>query len=153
MFSTIVHPTDFSESTRPALQAAHHLAKELRCRLVICFITHPPLVARGDEVIDPKTDESRNVLAELESLAPKDPHVNRELQVVVVDQSTGVKGLLAVIERPDCDLLVLGMHKRSGVAGWFSSSITEEVVRRAKTAVLVVKHQAEEAGPEEAGAE
>jgi hypothetical protein len=40
-----------------------------------------------------------------------------------------------------CDLLVLGMHKRSGVAGWFGPTITEEVVRRAKCNVLVVKQQ------------
>ena len=140
MFSKIVHPTDFSEESLPALKAAHDLAGELNAKLQVCYLAHPPLVASGDTLTDPNTNESRNIAAELEAHQPSNPNVNRELRLVVTEESTRVKTLLGFLQELGCDLLVLGMHKRPGVAGWLGSSITEEVVRRAECAVLVVKH-------------
>ncbi len=144
MFSTIVHPTDFSEVSIPALQTAHNLAKELGSKLIVCFIAHSPLVASGDSLTNPTTGESRNITEELESHCPVDQAVQRELRIVVTDQSTRVKTLLGFLEEMSAELLVLGMHKKEGVAGWFGHSITEEIVRRAHCPVLVVKQHAPE---------
>ena len=144
MFSTIVHPTDLSEASIPALQSAHELAKQLNSRLLVCFIAHTPLVASGTSITDPSTSETRDIAAELESYASADPAINRELRIVVTDKSTRSKTLLKFLEEMDCDLLVMGMHRRAGVAGWLGSSITEEVVRRAGCAVLVVKQHGTE---------
>ena len=146
MYSTIVHPTDLSAESIPALKAAQDLAKSLGARLLVCFIAHPPLVASGETLTDPNTGEARDVAAELESHQPNDPTVARELRIVVTEQSTRVKTLLGFLEEMDCELLVLGMHKRPGVAGWLGASITEEVVRRAACAVMVVKHHGDEPG-------
>ena len=143
MFSTIVHPTDFSDASGPALATAQKLAKTLGARLIVCFVAHPPLVATGNRLTDPKTNESRDIAEQLESLQPDDPAVKRELRIVITEQSTRVKTLLGFLEEMECDLLLLGMHKRAGIAGWFSHSITEEVVRLAKCPVLVVKPQDE----------
>ena len=140
MFSTIVHPTDFSEASIPALRTAHDLAKQVGAKLLVCFVSHPPLVASGDTLTDPKTSETRNIATELEELQPSDKAVQRELRIVIAEQSTRVKTLLGFLQDMNCDVLVLGMHNRPGIAGWFGTSITEEVVRRAQCAVLVVKH-------------
>lgn len=139
MFATIIHPTDFSSASIPALHTAQELAQCLDAKLIVCFVAHPPLIASGDTLLDPKTNESRNIAEELERNQPNDPKIDRELRVILTEQSTGVKTLLGFLEEMDCDLLVLGMHKRQGVASWFASSITEEVVRRAKCKVMVVK--------------
>lgn len=144
MFSTIIHPTDLSESSIPALQSAQELAKQLNSKLVVCFIAHTPLVASGNSITDPSTHETRNIEAELESYCSADAAVNRELRIVIAEKSTRVKTLLSFLEEMDCELLVMGMHKREGVAGWLGSSITEEVVRRAGCAVLVVKQHGTE---------
>ena len=144
MFPTIVHPTDLSEASIPALKSAHELAGRLGSKLLVCFIAHPPLVASGDILTNPKTNETRNVAAELEGHQPHDPSIVRELRIVVTEQSTKVKALVRLLEEMDCDLLVLGMHKRAGVAGWLGSSITEEIVRRAECAVMVVKNHGRE---------
>ena len=144
MFSTIVHPTDLSEASIPALQSAHELAKQLKSRLLVCFIAHTPLVATGDTITDPQSKETRNIAEELEAYQSSDPAIDRELRIVVTDKTTRVKTLLSFLEEMDCDLLVIGMHKRSGVAGWLGPSITEEVVRRAGCAVLVVKQHGAE---------
>ena len=141
MFSTIVHPTDFSDASGAALATAHKLAKTLGAKLVVCFVAHPPLIASGNSLTDPKTNETRDIAKELESLQPEDPAVQRDLRIVITEQSTRVKTVLGFLEEMDCELLVLGMHKRAGIAGWFSHSITEEVVRLAKCPVMVVKHR------------
>ena len=141
MFSTIVHPTDFSEASVSALSTAQELARSLRAKLVVCFVAHPPLVASGSRLTDPRNNESRDIAAELESLEPDDAAVPRELRIVITEESTKVKTLLGFLEEMDGDLLVLGMHKRAGIASWFSPSITGEVVRLAKSPVLVVKPQ------------
>ncbi len=140
MFSTIVHPTDLSEESVPALKTAHDLAKSLRARLIVCYMAHPPLVASGDRVTDPTTNETRNVASEVESHQPGDPAVQRDVRIVVTEPSTRVKTLLGFLDEMQSDLLVLGMHKKAGVAGWLGATITEEVVRRAECAVMVVKH-------------
>ena len=144
MFKTIVHPTDLSETSISALRSAHELAKELGSRLLVCFVARSPLVAQGDSLTDPKTNETRDIAAELESWQAGDPDVERELRIIVTDKSTPVKTLLSFLEDMDCDLLVLGMHKRAGLAGWLGTSITEEVVRRAGCAVMVVKQHGSE---------
>ena len=118
--------------------------KQLKSKLLVCFIAHTPLVSSGNTITDPQSNETRNIAEELETYQSSDAGVERELRIVVTDKNTRVKTLLTFLEEMDCDLLVMGMHKRPGVAGWLGHSITEEVVRRAGCAVLVVKqHDAE----------
>ena len=139
MFKLIVHPTDLSEASIPALKSAHELAKKLGSKLLVCFVARSPMVAQGDSLTDPETNETRDIAAELESYQARDSEVEMELKIIVADKSTRVKTLLSFLEGMDCDLLVLGMHKRAGIAGWLGHSITEEVVRRAGCTVMVVK--------------
>ena len=89
MFPTIFHPTDLSEASIPALKTAHDLAKELGSKLIVCYVAHPPVVANGQVLTDPKTGESRDIAAEVESHQPSDPKVAREIQVLLVDPSAG----------------------------------------------------------------
>ena len=107
-------------------------------------MAHTPLVADGKTLTDPESKETRNIAEELESYQSADPDIKRELRIVITEKSTRVKTLLNFLEAMGCDLLVIGMHKRAGVAGWLGSSITEEVVRRAGCAVLVVKQHGTE---------
>ena len=144
MFSTIIHPTDLSEASIPALQTAHDLAKNLNSKLIVCYIANTPLVASGSSLTDPQTNETRDIAAELESYQSADPSLDRELRLLVTDKTASVKSVLKFLEEMSCDLLVIGFHKRTGVAGWLGHSVTEEVVRRAGCAVLVVKQHGTE---------
>jgi nucleotide-binding universal stress UspA family protein len=145
MFSTILHPTDLSDACTPALKVAHRLAKALQAQLLICYIGHPPLIASGNTLTDPETGESRDVLDEIQRLQPLDPAVQCDVKIVLTDRSAGVKHVLGVLEPMGCDLIVVGMHEREGITSWLSGSITEEIVKRAHCAVLVVKPQADSA--------
>ncbi|MGI9471000.1 MAG: universal stress protein [Rubripirellula sp.] len=139
MFSRIVHPTDLSDASVPALKTAHDLAKALGSELLVCFIAHPPLVADGETLTDPTKGESRDIAAEIESHQPEEQGVKRSVRILVTEKTANVKQLLGILQAMDTDLLVLGMHQRAGIAGWFGHSVTEEVVRLAKCPVMVVK--------------
>lgn len=144
MYSKIIHPTDLSEASVPALKAAHGLAKCLGADLLICYIAHPPLVASGETLTDPTTDQTRNIAEELSALQPSDPGVRRDVRILLTEEKTSVKTMLQFLENMEGELLVLGMHERGGIKGWLSPSITEEVVRRASCPVLVVKQETKE---------
>lgn len=142
MYTKIVHPTDLSEASVPALKVAHELATTLRIELTICYIAHPPMIADGTQLTDPESGSSRDIQAEISDIQPPEPGVNREVRVITIDESSDVKPLLGVLESMGSDLLVIGMHQRKGIKSWWSKSIAEEVVRHAHCDVLVVKEQA-----------
>ena len=139
MYSNIIHLTDLSKAALPALEAAQELAKRLGSRLHICFVAHPPLVTSGETLVDPKTGETRDIPAELEAALNRDPAVERELHLLLVERSAGIRQMLKTLPPLDAGLLVVGMHKKPGLAGFLGGRITEEVVREAGWPVLVVK--------------
>ncbi len=150
MYSKILHPTDFSPESLPALEAAHDLAAGVGAQLIVCFLANPPLAARGDTLTDPGTGVTRDIAAELETLHPAVRSVERDLQILITEKSTGIKKLLKFLEEMGADLLVLGMHRRTGIAGWWGTSITEEVVRNSHCDVLVAKrHDAQKESAEQ----
>ena len=144
MFSTIVHPTDLSDASMPALKTAHEMACSLGSQLLVCYVAHPPMVASGNKLTDPETNESRDISQEVHAIQPFDSRVKGEVRIITIDESSDIKPLLAVLQNMDTDLLVLGMHKKKGIGGWFSKSLTEEIVSKAHCDVLVVKHQGDE---------
>lgn len=139
MYSKIVHPTDFSPESLPALEAAHDMAEAHSAELTVCFFADPPVAAQGDTITNPDTGKTRDIAVELEAHQPSRSAVKRELKILITERSTSVKRLIGFLEDMGADLLVIGMHKRSGIAGWFGHTITDDVVRNAHCAVLVVK--------------
>ena len=128
-----------SEAALPAFQAAQELAKRLGSRLHVCYVAHPPLVTSGETLVDSKTGETRDIPAELNAAVNPDPAVERELHLLLVERSAGIQETLKALPPLDAGLLVVGMHKKPGLAGFLGGSITEEVVRVADCPVLVVK--------------
>ena len=139
MYSNSIHLTDLSKAALPALEAAQELAKRLGSRLHVCYVAHPPLVTSGETLVDTKTGETRDIPAELEAAVNRDPAVERELHLLLVERSAGIRQMLKALPPLDAGLLVVGMHKKPGLAGFLGGSITEEVVREAGCPVLVVK--------------
>jgi nucleotide-binding universal stress UspA family protein len=144
MYSTIIHPTDLSDASIPALKTAHELAKTFGSKLLVCFVAHPPMIASGTNLTDPKTNETRDIPQEVEAIQPFDPKVRGEVRIITIDESSSIKPLLSILENMQAELLVLGMHKKKGISGWFGKSITEEVVSKAHSDVLVVREHSEE---------
>src|SRR5262249_54489927 len=135
----ILHPTDYTETSRAALHEALDLAEEHGAALVLLHVVEtlgPEKLTYG-ELSHVRLDDYRQRLgAELGRVPPPDTHVHTEY---VLSEEDVVTAILRTAAERGCDLIVLGTHGTSGWRRWFTRSVAEEVVRRASCPVLVVK--------------
>jgi universal stress protein A len=134
---SILHPTDYTESSRPALREAISLAEEHNARLVLLHVVEslgPENLSFG-ESRSPQQPEAyrRQLFEELRHILPPEAHVQADY---VLSEEELVTAILRTQADFGCDMIVLGTH---GIRRWFTRSVAEEVVRRAPCPVLVVK--------------
>jgi nucleotide-binding universal stress UspA family protein len=132
---TILHATDFSERSERAFHLACSLARDHGARLVILHV-YPPPVAHGEVVARRQPngyeEELWNTLRQLQ--AP-DPKVKVEHRL---EEGEAAAEILRVARESSCDLIVLGMHGRTGLRRLLMGSVAEQVVRQAPCPVLTV---------------
>jgi nucleotide-binding universal stress UspA family protein len=136
----ILHPTDYSEVSSPALHYAAELAHDHGASLVLLHVVETlglENVPYGQIAsADQPAAYRRQLFEELHRVRPAETHVHVEYVLSEEDPATAILRAAADF---GCDLIVLGSH---GVTGWrrlMVGSIAEEVVRRAACPVLVVK--------------
>jgi nucleotide-binding universal stress UspA family protein len=139
----ILHATDFSRASTPALKAAISMAKANRARLTVVHVMAPPSLALpGEGYVSPALYES----LESSARAAAQKHLNA---VLARARAAGVRarGLLLegvpheLIARAarKADLLVIGTHGRSGLAKLFLGSVASRLVALAPCPVLTVR--------------
>lgn len=136
----ILHPTDYSEESRPALREAAELAHEHGAALVLLHVVDtlgPEKLTFGEVGAGPQPELYRaRLLDELHHARPADPELRVEY---VLSEEEVVTAILRTAADLGCDLIVMSSHGTSGLARWFTGSVAEEVVRRAACPVLVIK--------------
>jgi nucleotide-binding universal stress UspA family protein len=146
----ILVPTDFSAHADEAFRVAHTLARAVGAEVVLFHVDQAPAVVTegGRLLADPGKGEAVNLWDRFEHTQPADPRVRVTHEVIVADRP-GAGHVLAILERLGCDLIVMGTHGRSWLKERLFGSVTEEVVRRARCPVMVVKAPApaREPGP------
>jgi len=146
----ILHPTDYSESSRPALKEALTLARDHGAGLVLLHVVDslgPEHLTYRESVSAHQPSAYRQQLFdELRHILPAGTHLHVDY---VISEEDPVTAILRTQAELACDLIVLGTHGTTGVRRWFTGSVAEEVVRRAPCPVLVVKaeHPAEPLRP------
>ncbi len=147
--STILHPTDCSESAARALEVAVRLAVAHRATLVIL---HAELV-HGDgsrerrAALDEYVASARRLLDELAGRRSSSAPV----AVEVVDARTysAHEAIVEAAAKRHADLIVMGTHGRRGLSRLLLGSNAERVLRQAPCHVLTVRADAVlPAGPE-----
>ena len=134
---TVLHPTDYSELSRPAFDLACALARDFGAELIICHVSPPPIIAAGEGVVlDFPTGETEQMAARLEQVTPDDPHVRVAHRLLRGDPATEIVRL-ADDAKPD--LIVMGTHGRSGLGRLLMGSVAEGVMRKAPCPVVTVK--------------
>jgi nucleotide-binding universal stress UspA family protein len=139
----ILHATDFSRASTPALKGAISMAKANHARLTVVHVMAPPSLALpGEGYVSPALYES------LESSA-RAAAQKRLNAVLARARAAGVRarGLLLegvpheLIARAarKADLLVIGTHGRSGLARLFLGSVASRLVALAPCPVLTVR--------------
>ncbi len=135
---TILHPTDFSENSRPAFETACALARDYHAALVVLHVMMPSVSpVYQAPVPDPlRPAESQESLAELPWPQPSDPQIRVEHRLAEGDPA---EEILRLTEALRCDLVVMGTHGTTGLGRFLTGSVAEEVLRKAVCPVLVVR--------------
>jgi len=132
---TVLHPTDLSEESAPALQLACALARDYGARLIL-LTAYPQPLTEAETVDRTRPDGIANdLLAKLRRLEV-DPAVQVEYQV---EEGRPADMILAVAGDRHADLIVMGTHGRSGVRRAIMGSVAEAVNRRATCPVATVR--------------
>ena len=137
---TILHPTDFSDSSDYAFRLAHSLARDHGSRLIVLHVVAtlgPELVTYGEAATELEPESYRQKLwADLRKIQPKDDRVRVEHRLAEGDDAAEI---VRVAQETGCGLIVMATHGRTGLQRILMGSVAEQVVRRASCPVLTVK--------------
>jgi nucleotide-binding universal stress UspA family protein len=148
---TILHPTDFSERSRHALQVAAALARDHGARLLLLHIAELPAAAYGEAVVMlDRAAYASEVQVQLDRLPVPLPPERVERRLALAPSPA--PEIVCVAEETPCDLIVMGTHGRTGLRRALLGSVAEQVMRRAPCPVLTVKVPFPAAQAEEAAA-
>jgi nucleotide-binding universal stress UspA family protein len=129
---TILHPTDFSESSKWAFHLACSLARDHGARLVALHVAPPPVYG----LVLAQATEYEELWRTLHKLVRPDLRIPLDYQL---RHGHPVHEILRVARDIECDLIVMGMHGRTGLGRILMGSVTEEIVRRAPCPALAVR--------------
>ena len=153
--SKILLPVDFSPSSHGALAVASTLAQESNAVLYLVHVSDDSaqyLAGYGGFAYTPELSQqvAAENAAELEKIEPTKPNVRVQRRCLSGNPAVEI---LAFAEAEQVDLIVLGSHGRTGLSRLLLGSVAEEVVRRARCAVLTIKRplgkEGEASHPEE----
>ena len=142
-FRRILHPTDFSRASAPALRRAVALARACQAPLVLLHVMTPPSPFIGEDTL-PSSYVDLLILARRSAkrrLAAALTRVRRKRvrARAVFAEGLPVDEILRVARRTRADLIVMGTHGRTGVSRVFMGSVAERVVRESRCPVLTVR--------------
>ena len=144
MKGTILHPTDFSPSSRPAFNHALALAREQRAELWIVHVLPTVMPMVGEGYMSPKTfdDLQRSMRAQaqkqLDRLVAKAKAARVRARGVLYE-GVAADAIARAARAKRAKLIVMGTHGRTGLTRLFMGSVAERVVGTAPCPVLTVR--------------
>jgi nucleotide-binding universal stress UspA family protein len=133
----ILHPTDFSGRSWPALGVARALARANHAGLALMHVA-PAEVLTGDSFYAPADLGPER--AELAKLQEQSAKAGLEGSVKArFRQGDPVTEILLAAEELGCDLIVMGSHGRTGLRRLLMGSVAESIMRRAPCPTLIVR--------------
>jgi nucleotide-binding universal stress UspA family protein len=142
---TVLHPTDFSESSRYALELACALARDQAARVILLHVLpHPAPIGTNSNVpafkdahtaedLQAYREEMAGLLAKVREKAPC-------AQVEpLLKEGPVAEGITRTAAEMPCDLIVMGTHGRSRMHQVMMGSVAVEVSRKPLCPVVTVK--------------
>lgn len=142
---TILHPTDFSEDSRYALDLACALARDQAARVILLHVLpRPILIGRDSQVPAYKEMHAaedreacrQEVEGRLQELRQELPR--QQVETLLREGDVGGVILRTAAEIP-CELIVMGTHGRSPEYQLMMGSVALEVTQNAPCPVVTVK--------------
>ncbi len=142
-FSSILHPTDFSDSDHLAVVHALKVALESRAKLTLVHV-----VPRGDRVDWSEYPRTRDVLAEWGVVQPDASHTDVLNTGLNIRKSLRKghdipKEIAGEVRKDGTDLLVLATHQPRGLTRLVKKPLAESIARLVNKPVLFVPREAE----------
>jgi nucleotide-binding universal stress UspA family protein len=140
----IIHPSDFSTASRPALARAIDLARNNRAALTLVHVMTPIAPIIDDGYLPAKVWDDAQRHARGYAQKQIDKLVARARRAGVRTNSkllegTPADGIVREAKRERADMIVMGTHGRSGLARFVLGSVAERVVAMASCPVLTVR--------------
>lgn len=139
-FKKILVPTDFMPTAAEAFRTAVSLARTCGGEVVVAHVTRAPAVVVENGQVTPGSavGQPLNLWNMFRALISDDPGV-RVTHEVVVAARVSAAGIVGMLEKFECDLIVIGSHGHGRLRRFLRGSLTDEIVRNVHCPVLVVK--------------
>ena len=144
---TILHPTDFSESSMYALGYAISFAKEFEAKLYLLHVIEPVSTmfyldaSKAPPAVEAMTDIQNHAQRALEEVLP--PEVKGTISTeYMIRGGAPFLEIIRCAKEIDADMIVCGTHGRTGLKHLIMGSVAENVVRKSPCPVLTVRHPA-----------
>ncbi len=146
VFRRILHPTDFSTASRPALDRAIALARQNQAPLWVVHALPPMVLPLGGDAafMPPGAYEAmdqgarQHARKQLATLVERAKKVGVRASALLVDGAPAEQ-IARAIRRTRADLVVIGTHGRTGLSKMLLGSVAERVVRLASCPVLTIR--------------
>ena len=149
MYQHILIATDGSELAGRALTHGLALAKEVKASVTVVTVTQ--LWSAFDMAHKAREDRNPSPIQQFEEMAAASAKVILDAavqkaqiagvvcQVVHVPDQHPAEGILVIVEKQGCDLIVMGSHGRRAVGRLLLGSQVNEVLAYSKVPILVVR--------------
>jgi nucleotide-binding universal stress UspA family protein len=144
MKGTILHPTDFSPSSRAAFNHALALAREQGAELLLVHVLPTVMPMVGEGYMSPKTfdDLQRSMRAQaqkqLDRLVAKAKAARVRARGLLYE-GVAADAIVRAARAKRAKLIVVGTHGRTGLTRLFMGSVAERVVGTAPCPVLTIR--------------
>jgi len=137
--------SDFSETSRVALDYARALAHQFGARLHVMHVVET--IAAGDVGVSGYAMAAPQMQARLEEEADQqlkqvvtdDDRLTLQARAVLIRLDTPAHAIVHYAEAEHIDLVVIGTHGRRGLTHLLMGSVAEKIVRTAPCPVLTVR--------------
>ncbi|HLW68309.1 MAG TPA: universal stress protein [Gemmataceae bacterium] len=132
---SILHPTDFSAVSYNAFQMACHLAQDYGAALHIVHVSTTFEAFQGERVWNEHpTQYLEHAWKNLQKLEWPGIVTHRYLE-----EGDAAEQIVALAQRLNCEIIVMGSHGRSGLNRLLVGSVAEQVIREAHCQILIAK--------------
>jgi universal stress protein A len=144
VFRRILHATDFSSASRPALARAIDLARQNRASLSIVHALPPMVMPASEGLVAPGVYEAidqgtrQHAQKRLAALVRQAKKRGVRAKALLVD-GVPAEQIARTARRGRVDLIVIGTHGRSGLSKVLLGSVAERVIRLATCPILTVR--------------
>jgi nucleotide-binding universal stress UspA family protein len=143
----ILVPTDFSDTSRKAVQYALRFAEQFGCEIALLYVVEPATPVIGAPLaIEPLTDKDEFSMAEKDlAVLAAEAHTNGGHSISSFVRIGNAPNEITRAARDlDVDLIVIATHGYTSWRHLCISSTTERVVRTAPCPVFVVREKEHE---------